>query len=79
KNITNKYLGAEKKVTLSHLSPECQSLLLKANPEWADHIQTSIDDPRYYVVTDMMDAELTAKEEVEMERKIAMKMKVAST
>ena len=37
-----------------------KALLLKVNPEWADHIQTSIDDPRYYVVTNMMDAEVAA-------------------
>ena len=31
-NVTNKYLDAGKKVKLTHLSPECQVLLLKANP-----------------------------------------------
>lgn len=47
-----------KQVKLTHLSPECQTLLLKANPKMVDIIETSIDDPRYYVVTDMLDSEV---------------------
>ena len=57
-NIVNKYLNAGKKVKLTHLSPECKTLLLKANPSFNEIIQTSIDDPRYYVVTDLMDVEV---------------------
>jgi len=58
RNIANKYLDAGKNITLTHLSPECKTLLLKANPKWSNYIQTSIDDPRYYVVTDKLDAEV---------------------
>ncbi|MEM8528323.1 MAG: SulP family inorganic anion transporter [Bacteroidota bacterium] len=76
RNVTNKYLDAGKEVTLLHLSPECQTLLLKANPEWADHIQTSIDDPRYYVVTDRMDAEVAIDEEAEIASREAVKLEI---
>ena len=58
KNITNKYLGLGKKVKLTHLSPDCKILLLKAEPELEKIIESSIEDPRYHVVTDMMDSEV---------------------
>lgn len=58
RNLTNKYLELGKKVKLTHLSPECTSLLLKADPEFEAIIERSIDDPRYYVVTDAMDQEV---------------------
>lgn len=58
KNIANKYLDLGKKVKLTHLSPECKLLLLKGNPGFEEIIETSIDDPRYHVVTDMMDSEV---------------------
>ena len=35
-----------------------KTMLLKWNPEFDAIIQDSIDDPRYYVVTDMMDSEV---------------------
>lgn len=57
-NLTNKYLAIGKKVTLTHLSPDCKTLLLKWSPEFETIIQNNIDDPRYYVVTDMMDSEV---------------------
>lgn len=56
--IVDKYQAAGKKVTLTHLSPDCKALLLKSNPQFDEVIQDSIDDPRYYVVTDMMDSEV---------------------
>ena len=56
--ISNKYLEAGKKVTLTHLSPDCKAMLLKWNPEFKAIIKDAIDDPRYHVVTDMMDAEV---------------------
>lgn len=56
--IMDKYLDAGKKITLTHLSPECQALLIKANPNFDKYIQSSIEDPRYHVVTDLMDAEV---------------------
>ncbi len=57
-NLTKKYLEEGKVVRLTHLSPECQVLLLKADPTFADVIEKSIDDPRYHVVTDLMDSEV---------------------
>lgn len=58
RNIANKYMDMGKKIKITHLSPECKNLLLKANPKWETVIETSIDDPRYYVVTDLLDAEV---------------------
>ena len=58
RNIANKYLEQGKKVTLTHLSPDCKTLLLKWSPEFETIIQNNIDDPRYYVVTDMLDSEV---------------------
>jgi SulP family sulfate permease len=58
KNITNKYLDLGKEVQLIHLSPDCKKLLLKAEPELSQLIKTSIEDPRYHVVTDTMDSEI---------------------
>ncbi|MFT5752758.1 MAG: SulP family sulfate permease [Flavobacteriales bacterium] len=57
-SIANKYLDAGKEIKLTHLSPECKALLLKANPGFDTVIETAIDDPRYHVVTDLMDAEV---------------------
>ena len=58
RNVANKYLDAGKDIKLTHLSPECKALLLKANPEFETVIESAIDDPRYHVVTDVMDAEV---------------------
>lgn len=58
RNIANKYLDAGKKVTLTHLSPDCKEMLIKWNPEFDTIIEDAIDDPRYHVVTNMMDAEV---------------------
>ena len=58
RGICNKYLDLGKEVKLTHLSPECKVLLLKANPKFESIIETSIDDPRYYVVTNQMDSEI---------------------
>ncbi|MDC7996253.1 SulP family inorganic anion transporter [Altibacter sp. HG106] len=58
RNLANKYIDSGKEVTLTHLSPDCKALLLKWNPEFATIIKDAIDDPRYYVVTDMMDSEV---------------------
>jgi len=52
RNIANKYLDAGKEIKFTHLSPECISLLIKANPRFEEVIERSIDDPRYYVMTD---------------------------
>ena len=57
-NLIEKYLKRKKNIRLTHLSPECKNLLLKANPKMASAIEVSIDDPRYYVVTDLVDREI---------------------
>lgn len=57
-NLIEKYLKRKKNIRLTHLSPECKNLLLKANPKMASVIEVSIDDPRYYVVTDLVDREV---------------------
>ena len=57
-NLVDKYVSVGKSVTLKHLSPECKTLLLRADPALGAIIETSIDDPRYHVVTDIMDAEV---------------------
>ena len=57
-NIAKKYINMGKQVKLTHLSPECQILLLKASPKFGNIIETSIDDPRYYVVTNKIDEEV---------------------
>ncbi len=58
RNIANKYLDLGKEITLTHLSPECKQLLLKNNPEFETIIRSSVEDPRYYVATDLMDKEV---------------------
>jgi len=58
RGIVNKYQEQDKKVTLTHLSPDCKALLLKWNPEFETVIEDSIDDPRYYVVTSTIDTEV---------------------
>jgi len=58
RNLTSKYLDLGTDVKLIHLSPECKTLLLKADPKFDEIIECSIDDPRYYVVTDLMDSEI---------------------
>jgi SulP family sulfate permease len=56
--IANKYLDLDKSIKLTHLSPECQVLLLKANQKFETIIEKSIDDPRYHVVTSLEDLEV---------------------
>ena len=58
RNLIHKYIDLEKSIKLTHLSPECIDLLLKAEPDLENHIERSIEDPRYHVVTDMMDSEI---------------------
>ena len=56
RSVANKYLGLGKSIKFTHLSPDCKTLLMKANPKFALYIEESVDDPRYYVVTDTVDA-----------------------
>ena len=58
RNMANKYLEAGKEVKLTHLSPDCKTLLLKWDPDFENVIEEAIDDPRYYVVTDILDSEV---------------------
>jgi len=58
RNIANKYLDSGREIKLLHLSPECKSLLMRANPKWQSYIEHNVDDPRYHVVTDLMDQEV---------------------
>lgn len=58
REIANKYLDLGKEVKLTHLSPECKALLLKANPKFEQVIESAVDDPRYHVVTDLLDADV---------------------
>jgi len=58
RTIANKYLDLNKSIKLTHLSPECQVLLLKANHRFSTIIEKSIDDPRYHVVTSTEDLEI---------------------
>lgn len=58
KNLTDKYLELGKNIKLKHLSPECKTLLLKANSNMEEIIETAVDDPRYYVVTDSVEEDL---------------------
>ena len=57
-NLGKKYEAVGKQVTFHHLSPECQMLLTKASPDFENHIVPAIDDPRYHVVTNLLDAEV---------------------
>ncbi|MEM9896385.1 MAG: SulP family inorganic anion transporter [Bacteroidota bacterium] len=56
--LEKKYQDYGKQVKLVHLSPECKTLLHKASPDFEHMIVSSIDDPRYHVVTDLMDKEV---------------------
>lgn len=58
RNTANKYIDSGKQIKLTHLSPDCKALLLKWNPEFDSIIEDSVEDPRYYVVTDTLDAEV---------------------
>ncbi len=57
-SLAEKYKTLGKEIKLIHLSPDCKQLLLKRHPEFNEIIEDAIDDPRYYVVTDLVDAEV---------------------
>lgn len=57
-NLVDKYIALGKNIKLTHLSQDCIDLLLKANPGFNKVIERAIDDPRYYVVSDIMDSEV---------------------
>ncbi|AUC80344.1 SulP family inorganic anion transporter [Nonlabens sp. MB-3u-79] len=58
RGVANKYLDLGKKIKLTHLSPECKELLMRHNPEFDTIIESSIEDPRYHIATDLLDAEV---------------------
>lgn len=58
RGVANKYLDLGKQIKITHLSPECQELLMKANPGFEQVIEKAIDDPRYHVATDLLDKEV---------------------
>jgi SulP family sulfate permease len=58
RGIANKYLDLGKQIKLTHLSPECKQLLMRNNPEFDTIIESSIEDPRYNIATDLLDAEV---------------------
>ncbi len=58
RGVANKYLDLGKEIKLTHLSPECKQLLIKNNPEFETIIESSIEDPRYHIATDLLDAEV---------------------
>jgi len=55
-NLGHKYKEANKQLKLTHLSPDCKALLLKADPNLNDIIEDNIDDPRYHVMSDLVEA-----------------------
>ncbi|WP_194852028.1 SulP family inorganic anion transporter [Nonlabens antarcticus] len=57
RGVANKYLDLGKEIKLTHLSPECKQLLMRNNPEFDTIIESSIEDPRYHIATDLLDAE----------------------
>lgn len=50
-SLTEKYQAAGKKLTIKHLSEECQALMIKASPKLANVIVDEPDDPRYQVMS----------------------------
>ena len=52
-SLIEKYKAEGKNVTLSHLSIDCQNILIKSKPSFVDVIQKDINDPRYYVMDEL--------------------------
>ena len=70
-NLVQRYQKAGKTIVLKHLSPDCVRLLKKASKTFHPVIEEAVDDPRYFVMTDVID-------EVETETEPA-KSKVPAT
>ncbi len=51
--LVEKYEALGKKITIQHLSKECQKLMIKASPKLKNVIQKNIDDPRYHVMVEV--------------------------
>lgn len=54
-NLVQRYQKAGKTIVLKHLSPDCVRLLKKASKTFHPVIEEDIDDPRYFVMTDVID------------------------
>ncbi|MBD3639089.1 MAG: SulP family inorganic anion transporter [Crocinitomicaceae bacterium] len=52
--LVQRYQKAGKTIVLKHLSPDCVRLLKKASKTFHPIIEEDVDDPRYYVMTDMI-------------------------
>ena len=52
-NLVEKYEAAGKKISIKHLSQECQALMVKSSPKLKAVIEESIDDPRYHVMAEV--------------------------
>ena len=55
--LLEKYEAAGKTITLKHLSTECKDLMRKASPKFDNVIEESVDDPRYHVLSGILDTE----------------------
>lgn len=53
-NLVEKYEMAGKTITIRHLSEDCQKLMVKASPKLEAVIEKDIEDPRYYVMANVM-------------------------
>jgi len=51
--LVTKYQKAGKEIKLKHLSEDCKNILLKANPSLSEVIENNVDDPRYFVLSDV--------------------------
>jgi SulP family sulfate permease len=51
--LIGKYQKAGKKIKLTHLSADCKDILLKANPLMKEAIEDNVDDPRYFVLSEV--------------------------
>lgn len=53
-NLVEKYHKAGKEVKLTHLSDDCKAILHKAHPIFHGIIENDVNDPRYFVVSDLI-------------------------
>lgn len=54
-NLVGKYEAAGKRVSIRHLSEECQRLMTKASPKLERVIQKDTNDPRYHVMAQALE------------------------
>jgi SulP family sulfate permease len=53
-NLVEKYHKLDKEVKLTHLSDDCKAILHKAHPIFHGIIEDDVNDPRYFVVSDLI-------------------------